>query len=64
MPEKYDQCLLRPLIRNNIKNLKGSFMFGLEIFDRVKTGDLDDEEIYKMFKEALSRGTFLGDCKD
>ncbi len=61
----YDPVLLRPLIRTNIhfRNSQ-SVMFGLEIYNRVKTTDLDEEGIYQVFARALKRGVYLGDIAD
>ncbi len=59
----YDPVLLRPIIRKNI-HFKGStkgVLFGLEVYNRVKTTDLDDEHIYQVFKSALKRGIYLED---
>jgi len=62
----YDPILLRPLIRTNIHSSKNAdkVLFGLEVYNRVKTTNLENECIYQVFKSALKRGVFLEDIAD
>ncbi|HBA38135.1 MAG TPA: hypothetical protein DCY94_05390 [Firmicutes bacterium] len=62
-PLPYDPCLLRPLVRTTLHDLEGNPLYGLEIFDRVKTIGLNEEKIYEMFKSAIKRGILLADCR-
>jgi len=62
----YDPILLRPLIRTNIHSSENAdkVLFGLEVYNRVKTTNLENECIYQVFKSALKRGIFLEDIAD